>query len=68
MLWYTEIMNVYSQTNRENPNPVLCPVQGGNGGNSSHVTKDTKILKFCSFFQLKFLFTFQVHITQQNSH
>jgi hypothetical protein len=39
-------------------------------GNSSHVSKDTKILKFCSFFQTKFLFTFHVHIspTQQNNH
>ena len=63
-------MNMYSQTNHENPNSVLCPVRGIlRGGNFSHVSKDTKILKFCSYFQPKFLFIFHVHIshTQQNS-
>jgi len=70
MLWYTEFTNMYSQTNRENPYSVLCPVQGIlHGGNSSNLSKDTKILKFYSFFQPKFLFNFHLHIspTQQNS-
>jgi len=70
MLWYTEFTNMYSRTNRKNPNSVVCPVQGIlHGGNSSHVSKDTKILKFCSFFQPKFLFNFHALIspTQQNS-
>ena len=64
MPWYTEFTNMYLETKHENPNSVLCPLQGiPHGGNSSYVSKDTKILKFCSFFQSKFLFTFLVHIS-----